>query len=96
MRQARNQNGQVKDVPGFGSHYEKGSYNNKYSLNSDSDLGGGDRGDYETRRNGCDLLQQCPTNVESARRQQPVNTHFREQYIKTMSQKKMRHWYDTT
>ena len=24
-RQARNQNGQVKDIPGFGSHYKKGS-----------------------------------------------------------------------
>ena len=31
-RQARNQNGQVKDVLGFGSHYEKGSYNGKYSI----------------------------------------------------------------
>jgi hypothetical protein len=48
-------------------------------------LGGGDRGDHETKRNGCDLLQQSTTNVESARCQQPVNTHFRDQFIKALS-----------
>jgi hypothetical protein len=31
-RQARNQNGQVKDVLGFGLHYKTGSYNSKHSM----------------------------------------------------------------